>query len=135
MKKNILQKFLSLLFLINLVLGCVGSVSAAGNLQDAFSQGGLLDSVGEGAGYDTDQRSIDPIIANVISVALSLLGAIFIVLMIYGGYTWMTAAGNDQQVAKARNLVIAAIIGLLVVVAAYAFTYFIFSRLANPLIE
>jgi len=56
---------------------------------------------------------------------LSFLGAIFLILMIYGGVLWMTAAGNDQQIGKARTLIVAAIIGLLIVLSAYAITSYL----------
>lgn len=118
------------------VTGTAITATKGKNLQDAFPEGNsLLESTGKGAGFDVGERKIDPIIANVISVVLSLLGVIFLVLMVYGGYTWMTAAGNDIQVTKARNIVVAAIIGLIIVVAAYAITYFIFFRVASRLIE
>lgn len=132
-----ITSFIILLFISLMIVNPV-KVMAAKDLSDAFgksSTDSLLGLTGKKAGFDTSQRTIDPTIANLISVALSFLGVIFIILMVYGGYIWMTAAGNGDQVTKARNLIVAAIIGLLIVVAAYAFTYFIFDRVANNLIE
>jgi len=60
-----------------------------------------------------------------IAVILSFLGAIFLILMIYSGYIWMTAHGNDAQVTKARTIMTQAVVGLLIVVSAYAITMFI----------
>ncbi|MFH1412602.1 MAG: hypothetical protein ABIG10_01045 [bacterium] len=109
------------------------------DLQDAFGNKeldtGMTGLVGTEAGYNVLQRDVDPIIANIIAVVLSFLGVIFIALMIYGGYLWMTATGNEEQVDKARNLIKAALIGLLIVIAAYAITYFVFFRMAADLIE
>jgi len=68
-------------------------------------------------------------------VVLSFIGVLFLILMIYGGYTWMTAVGNEQQVTKARTIIVAALIGVLVTVAAYAITYFVFFRAANRLLK
>jgi hypothetical protein len=45
--------------------------------------------------------------------------------MIYAGILWMTAQGNEQQVSKAKNLLINATIGLIITLAAYAITSFI----------
>jgi len=71
--------------------------------------------------------SISDIVAAVIRALLSLLGIIFIILMIYGGFMWMTASGDDEQVKKALSVIKNAIIGLIIVVGAYAITYFVFT--------
>jgi hypothetical protein len=56
---------------------------------------------------------------------LSFVGAIFLVLMIAGGLIWMTSAGNDSKVQTAKNLIIAAVIGLVIVLAAYAIVSYV----------
>ena len=66
----------------------------------------------------------------VISVALSLLGVVFLILMIYGGFVWMNSRGNEQDVEKAKNIIRNSIVGLLIVVAAYGITVFIGGNLA-----
>ncbi len=64
-------------------------------------------------------------IGQIIGVVLSFVGVLFLILMIYGGILWMTAAGNEEQVKKARGLMFNALIGLVIVLAAYALTAFI----------
>lgn len=105
------------------------------NLKDAFSDSGPLGQAGERSGFDIEQRSVEPIIGKVISVILSFLGVIFLILMIYGGYTWMTAMGNEEKVKKAQQLIQAAVLGLIVVVAAYAITIFVMDRFSQDLID
>ena len=68
-------------------------------------------------------------IAFIIYTVYGLIGVIFFVLIIYGGILWMTAGGNDTQVKKAQNIIQRAAIGLLIVVLAYAITYFILKRI------
>ncbi|OGY44701.1 MAG: hypothetical protein A3J62_01630 [Candidatus Buchananbacteria bacterium RIFCSPHIGHO2_02_FULL_38_8] len=68
-------------------------------------------------------------IAYVIQVLLGLLGVIFIILIIYAGFMWMTSAGNEEKVGKAKNIIIAATIGLAIVLAAYIITYFVIDKL------
>lgn len=68
-------------------------------------------------------------IGNVIGAALSLIGVIFLALMVYGGILWMTARGNEDQVTKAKNIITMAIIGVAIVLAAYGITFFIISSL------
>ena len=105
------------------------------NLKDAFDIN--LPKFGTQAGYSMYQTTPEPFIGVIVQATLSLLGIIFIILMIYGGGLWMTAKGNEQQVDKAKDLITAAIIGLIIVVAAYAISYFVIktiggSSLKNP---
>ena len=64
------------------------------------------------------------VISDIIKVFLSFLGVIFIVLIIYAGFMWMTAAGAEDKITKAKTTLVAAIIGLAIILAAYAITYF-----------
>jgi len=75
--------------------------------------------------------SVDSIIGKIISVVLSFLGTIFIILTIYAGFTWMMAQGNDEKVKKAQDILRMSIIGLVIVVGAYAISYLVMSNLAD----
>lgn len=77
----------------------------------------------------TDNNALNVIIGTVISIGLGLLGVIFLVLMIYGGYNWMTARGEEEKVTKAKDTITRAVIGLIIVVGAYAVWKFLFSKL------
>lgn len=59
---------------------------------------------------------------QMISLILSFLGVIFLALIIYGGNLWMSSAGNDEAITKAKNIMASAVIGLLIIFAAYAIT-------------
>ncbi len=87
---------------------------------------GLSDTAGP-AGYDLDinEHSLEQTLARNITLVLSLVGVLFMILIIYGGITWMLAQGNDEKVSKAKKIIIDSIIGLIIVVAAYAITYLI----------
>ncbi|MCK5060941.1 hypothetical protein KAR28_00155 [Candidatus Parcubacteria bacterium] len=65
----------------------------------------------------------------VIKAFLGLLAIIFIILIIIGGYGWMMAGGDESKVTKAIETIRQAIIGLVIVVSAYAITYFVFNAL------
>ena len=98
----------------------------AQGIRDAFSDN-TIKMTGEVAGYDTTKDSVLPIVANIVNIVYGLIGVIFFILIIYGGILWMTAGGKDEQVKKAQNIIQRAAIGLLIVVLAYAITYFIFN--------
>jgi len=66
-----------------------------------------------------------------IQSALLLVGTVFLGLMVYGGFTWMTARGEEDKITKAKETVIAASIGIGIILAAYAVTAFITTNLIN----
>ena len=74
-------------------------------------------------------------IGMIINILLGFLGVVFLILIIYGGITWMTAGGNEEKVTKARTRMINAVIGLVIVMIAYGITYFVISRLKESFIE
>jgi hypothetical protein len=69
------------------------------------------------------------VIGRVIDAILGLVGSLALIMFIYGGLIWMTAAGNDQKVTKGKNIVLWAALGLVVVFSAYALVKFLFSSL------
>lgn len=91
-------------------------------LDVAGSGGGLK---GPEGGNQGASASLAGEAGRIIGTILSFLGIIFLVLMIAGGIMWMTAGGNDSKVATARNLIIAAVVGLIIVLSAYAITTFV----------
>ncbi len=62
---------------------------------------------------------------------LSLLGILFLVLIIINGYKWMVAGGNEEIINKAKRGLQNALIGLGIVLLAYLITYGLFSYLEN----
>ncbi|MFA6255212.1 MAG: pilin [Patescibacteria group bacterium] len=69
------------------------------------------------------------IVGKIIATFLSIFGIMFMALMIYGGYKWMMASGREEEVKKAKDTIRAAIIGLIIVMMAYAISYFVASGL------
>jgi len=71
------------------------------------------------------------IAANVINILLGFLGIIAVVLVLAGGFMWMTAAGNEDKVAQAKQVMSAGIIGLIIVLAAFGIAKFVVDALIN----
>jgi hypothetical protein len=115
-----------ILTIIFLSLAVILPAQAAG-LSGAFSP----ETLGAAApGYDTG-TDIYQIISAIIDTVLSLLGVIFVILIIYGGITWMTAEGEEARVEKAQKIIREAVVGLIIVMAAYAISYFIINALTK----
>ena len=70
-------------------------------------------------------------ISRVINIALSLLGVIAVVIILIGGFQWMTAGGNDEKVANARKIIFAGIIGLAIILSAWAIARFVLIQLGQ----
>lgn len=101
--------------------------SILGNLDKAAGE--------EGAGYDTTidkQTGFATVMGGLVRTFISLLGIIFIIYTIYGGFLWMTAAGNDEQVTKAKSIIRNGIIGLFVILSSAAIYFFISNALIGP---
>ena len=77
------------------------------------------------AGTGHTASDIPATIGKVVGAALAFVGVVFLILMIYGGFLWMLARGNETEVTKAKDTIIAAIIGLIIVLSAYAITSYI----------
>lgn len=120
--KNITASVMLLFFVFIPTVFAV-DIGAKTGLDEAATKG-----FGEGI---TKESSLPEAIGKVIGVALSLIGIVFLILMIYGGFTWMMARGNESDVTKAKDLIQAAIIGLVVVMSAYAITKFVGDQLVK----
>lgn len=64
------------------------------------------------------------VVVRIINLALTFLGLIAVVLILWGGFKWMTAGGNDENVDAAKKIIIAAVIGLAIIISAYAIANF-----------
>ncbi len=118
-----------LIFISFFLLNSFVLAASSPTLKDAFSEKGGLKDVANKSGFDQFSGSLEEKIGRVITTALSLLGVFFMILMIYGGFVWMSDRGNEDKVEKAKKIITAAIIGLIIVLTAYAISYFLVSAL------
>jgi len=68
-------------------------------------------------------------VATIINVLFGLLGTLAVVLILYGGFLYMTSAGERDKIDKAKKVLINAAIGLVIILSAYAIAAFIISQL------
>ncbi len=95
----------------------------------------LADQVNEGLNYGTftglGTRDIREVIFLVINVILGFLSIIAIIIVLAGGFKWMTAGGNEDKIAEAKKLIIAGIVGMAVIFTSYAIATFVIRSLVN----
>lgn len=126
---------------LGLTLAMCAPVAAAAAIgsADASADGGVMlaqttgslksiksnfEDVGKGTGLQTNQ-SLAQIIGSVINAFMALIGIILVVIIIYAGYTWMMAQGNATKVEDAKKMITQAVIGLVILMAAYAIAQFV----------
>ncbi len=91
-----------------------------------------LTAVAMTGGYVVGENSsLTLVVGLIIQTVLSLLGAIFVILMIYAGYTWMLASGNESKVDKAQSMIKTSIIGLIITLSSWAIWSLIFNNFIN----
>ena len=83
------------------------------------------------SGDPKDDPSPATLMGRVINAVLGIVGSIALVMFIYGGFSWMTAAGNQESVTKGRNILIWATVGLIVIFSAYALVKFVFTAIGG----
>jgi cytochrome bd-type quinol oxidase subunit 2 len=82
----------------------------------------LVGTVATNAGYVTENvgpTTLAATLGTLVFGLLSFLGVVFISLMVYGGYRWLTARGNEQNIDEAKKIIRNAIIGTTITIAAY----------------
>jgi hypothetical protein len=128
---NLIKSFL-VIIICGLSLSVISPVwavdpSIAGLNEVAVNVPAYIGSTGHTAAKDTLINKV----GGIVGLLLSFVGVIFLILTIYAGLMWMTAQGNSGQVDKAKDLLINAVIGLVIVTAAYSITIFIGNNLIN----
>lgn len=87
--------------------------------------GAIQDSIKLGSG-DIRQTA-----ARIINVALGFLGIIAVVIVLLGGFKYMISGGNEEKTGEAKKLIVSGIIGLAIILSAWAITSFVISRLVT----
>lgn len=125
-----IKSWLNVAFLtiVLIVPGLVFATSTEPTIKPSASPLERLNKAAESYGPYTkaaDETTLATTLGIIISIALSILGVIFIFIVIMSGYQWMTAQGNEQSVTKAKDSMTRAVIGLIVVISSYAIWTFI----------
>lgn len=105
-------------------------VMAAGPTTDQLGLTGA-----SGVGNQLVLSNNDPIksATSIINFAMTFLGILAVVIILVGGFKWMTAMGAEENITKAKELMTAGIIGLVIILASWGITYFIIKSLAKTI--
>jgi hypothetical protein len=116
MRKLLLASLLAASLLIPQLSLAVGEAASSYGLKATGDAASL-------ATTSTENNDVTAFVGKyIIKPILGLVGLAFFILMIYGGVMWMVAGGNENIVKKAQSILVSALIGAVIVVAAYALT-------------
>ena len=122
-----MKKILTLI----LILIILSSFFVAFDILASKFQEGLTGAAGTATLYD-QPKALESYATGIVKGLLTLVGVIFMALLIYGGFLYMTSAGNEEKVKKGKNTIIASVIGLLIIISGYSITLFITSQIESP---
>ena len=84
-----------------------------------------------GASIGLGTQDVRTTIASIIRTAMGLLGIVAVVIILIGGFKWMTAGGNEDQVGEAKKWIFSGVIGLAIILSAYALASFVVTQLVT----
>lgn len=105
----------------------ISAVLAANPYTEAQNK---VTQVGTSAGI-TGQEDLTRIIGNIINIVLSFLGILLLIYFLYAGFLWMTSGGGEDGKKKAITMMKNAVIGLVIIVVAYALSNFVLTQIVS----
>ena len=126
----------ALISLLLLVMLLPGTASAAKSIGDQVSGGFntmVKWTIGGGTDVAISQTTFNSALLYIINFLLSFIGLLFFLLMLYAGYLWMTARGNDEQVQKAKKMIREAVTALIIILLARIITEFILTAIGQAI--
>ena len=78
-------------------------------------------------------RGLKDSINSIIQILLGFLGILAVIIILWGGFIWMTAAGDETKVDKAKKLIISGIVGIVIILAAYIIANFVITTIGAEL--
>lgn len=118
---------LSLTLLGILALVAVGGFAVSA--YQAYAQ--VTIDVGIGSTFGLGSADLKATVINIVNYVLGALGLIAVIVILYGGFLWLVSRGNAQQVEKAKRVLRSAVIGLVIVLLAWAIVQFVVGAISN----
>ena len=92
-----------------------------------------LTGPGSAANIGLGDRPLKESINSIIQILLGFLGILAVIIILWGGFMWMTAAGDESKVDKAKKLIISGIVGIVIILAAYIIANFVIGTIGAEL--
>ncbi|MCD6471237.1 hypothetical protein J7K86_01780 [bacterium] len=118
-----MKKYLSAVLLVSFLLLPVFVFAQGPNLNEGLENFLAQTNLGN--------APLPDVIGRVVKIALSFLGLVAVIIIIVGGFQWMTSGGNEEKIGKAKKLMLSGIVGLVIIVLAYAIASFVISKITE----
>lgn len=109
----------------------VPAISMAQGTTNPFQRGlNDVNTVGQKAQLG-EAKPLPVIVGQIINVALGFIGILLLFYLLYAGFLWMTSGGEDDKVGEAKTMIKNAIVGLIIIIAAFSISNFVLNSLYN----
>ena len=137
-----MKKFITAVLSLSLMLSISSVALATGNTSNTSNTGNTVNPWGndsDGADLrdvvksESGLGNADPraMAASLINVMLGFLGIIAVVIILLGGFKWMTAAGNEDKISESKKLLAAGVIGLIIILMSYGLAQLVLDQLLD----
>jgi len=101
-------------------------------IQDGLNRGACLNTTETTCGTQDPKAAVDGIITNIINIFSLVVGVVSVIMIIVGGLKYITSGGDSGSVGGAKNTILYAIIGLVIVALAQVIVRFVLGRVEAP---
>lgn len=106
----------------------IGALVPVGNAAAANNVGGLSNGVNNAKTNDMANGDLSNIVSTVTNVFMWVVGVISVIMMIYGGFQYVTSSGDQTKVTKAKNTILYGVVGLAIAILAGAIVSFVINN-------
>ena len=108
-----------------------GTVTGTGDIQGNLKCGTTLSTENSSCDVQEGTTKVNDLITTIVNIFSIIVGLISVVMIIYGGFRYVTSGGDSNNVSSAKNTIIYAIIGLVVVALAQFIVQFVLDKVTN----
>jgi hypothetical protein len=134
MIEKIKQKFATIIMIMAIATPVAlmpFTASATADGDKSYGLSGFNVDIGKTEPGEDAAENIKSSISQVINIVLGFLGVIAVVIIIYAGFKWMTAGGNEDAVGESKKMIIQAIIGLVIIFLAWVIANFVIQQIGQ----
>lgn len=125
------QLFAGIMLPIMLITGALAITAPPADAFTAGEPAANLTATGDEFSATATEDTIFETVGKLVNIVLGILGIILFLYILWAGFIWMTAAGDTGKVEKAQKMMIQATIGIIIILSAYAISFFAVDQLVE----
>lgn len=128
--KRLLTSLILALAIIGLAPAFAGVSYVSAATQDEICKGVQATGATCNPSGDDAEKKVNNIVALIINILSWLVGVISVIMVIWGGFKYITSGGDSNKVTSAKNTILYALIGLVIVVLAQVIVIFVINQVS-----